>query len=179
MWKMDLESWKDLAKSALTVPAVAVWLSAWWVNTAYIWGQVLGSIQRILETSPIIHTSWANIWLANLACVGWAVYLANDIQKKLFNTIWLWDSNIAKYLRYWLNIWAGTIAFSGWLATAPYILWATAAYTLGKPVLNLSKNVVSKTAWTVWGLTGWALVWAVKWAKNWLMNWFTTKPNLN
>ena len=97
----------------------------------------------------------------------------------MFNTIWLWDSNIAKYLRYWLNIWAGTIAFSGWLATAPYILWATAAYTLGKPVLNLSKNVVSKTAWTVWGLTGWALVWAVKWAKNWLMNWFTTKPNLN
>ena len=55
MWKMDLESWKDLAKSALTVPAVAVWLSAWWVNTAYIWGQVLGSIQRILETSPILE----------------------------------------------------------------------------------------------------------------------------
>ncbi|RAL56595.1 hypothetical protein BLD25_02950 [Candidatus Gracilibacteria bacterium GN02-872] len=179
MGKMDLESGKDLAKSALTVPTVAVGLSAGGVNTAYIGGQVLGSIQRILETSPIIHTSGANIGLAHLAGVGGAVYLANDIQKKLFNTIGLGDSNIAKYLRYGLNIGAGTIAFSGGLATAPYILGATAAYTLGKPVWNLSKNVVSKTAGTVWGLTGGALVGAVKGAKNGLMNGFTTKPNLN
>ncbi|PZM85002.1 hypothetical protein DLH72_02485 [Candidatus Gracilibacteria bacterium] len=173
---MSMEGIKNLGKG-LVAPALTVGVDLVRnVPVTTTMNQVLGGTEAILHTGNsflnplfnIVGTSFAPV-LAGTS----AMMLSNSILK---NFDWM---NNHKATRYFLNAIAAGVTFTGGTAAAPYAVAATAGYYLGKPIYNLGKAALSRTAGAIWGATGGAVAGAVNGAKNGLKNGFTGKPNIS
>lgn len=164
--------WKWLVAPALTVGVDLVRN----VPVTTTMNQVLGWTEAILHTgNSFLNPVFNIVWTSFAPVLAWtsAMMLSNSILK---NFDWM---NNHKATRYFLNAIAAWVTFTWWTAAAPYAVAATAGYYLWKPIYNLWKAALSRTAGAIWWATWWAVAWAVNWAKNWLKNWFTGKPNIS
>lgn len=154
---------KDLWKGLLAVPGVTVaadllrQTELWTTMLNTVWGvDAVLSAGNSLANPLFSSSAISGLWLtaSTFGSMVAAPLLTNDILKKI--------GIENKYLRYWTNIAAAWGAYIWGTAVAPFIMWAGAAYALGKPAYKVTKEVLNRTAGTIWGLTGWAVAWGVR-----------------
>lgn len=174
---MNWNNVKDFAKSALTLPALSVWVD--FVRSAEVATTVnntVWAINWVLSAwNSYLNPIFNAVWFSASSVLAWVT--TPMLTEKIFNDLGLLQNS--KKLRWAINLlaWAGALTASP--AYLPWIIGASAAYTLWKPAYNLTKNVLDKTSWALWWVTGWAMLWAFNWLKNWVKKWFSKKPDIS
>lgn len=142
----------DLAKKLGTIPAIWVWVNHFYPSVIN-WTK--SAVEWVLSNSAITNPLFAKFSIWTIWSVIAAPMVTNDIIKS-FSTL-----EKHKWIRYTTNAIAASVAYIGWTAATPWILWWAAAYVLGKPVFD---RIVWWAYWLVW----WTVKWAAKWTWQWL-----------
>lgn len=154
-------NWTNLAKWALSVPALSMGVDFW--KNDHVWNamwDVIWATNEVLQVgnsllNPLFATVawWASAWL-----------LTNSVLKDL----WV-EKNWVRYGLSWVAATAATLAgVAWWTALAPYLAAGWLSYAIWKHGWKYWKEALNRVAWTAWWLTWWVIAWWARSAWRWL-----------